>query len=103
MTRCLSCDGIVTKHESVCYSCGQRIPKELRQRPTARPASLLSNLVFLASLGFAAYSFLSGQKLFLEVSLAVSGALLLLKLVDFLLPRDSTARQPKFSNHSACI
>jgi hypothetical protein len=59
MTRCQSCDGILAKTETVCYSCGGAVPGARKSKGLSGPA--LAALVFIA--GLAAYSFLWGHAL----------------------------------------
>lgn len=59
MTRCLSCNGILTKNERVCYSCGDPVPNQ--SKSSLNGFSLLLALAFVASLGFTAYTFLAGR------------------------------------------
>jgi hypothetical protein len=59
MTRCLSCNGILTKNETVCYSCGDPAPEH--SKSTGGLFSLLVALAFIVSLGFTAYWLLSGR------------------------------------------
>ena len=59
----------------------------------SRGFSIVSNIVFFASLGLTAFSLLAEQKPPLEVSLAASGALLGVKLiVDWTSRRRSKSR-----------
>jgi hypothetical protein len=58
MTRCQSCDGILTKKEKVCYQCGDLAPSDTEF--TRSFFLLLVAAGLIVSLGFAAYSFLSG-------------------------------------------
>jgi len=79
MNRCLSCSGLVTRQDSVCYTCGVRLPK--REKLAARkPITPLSSVLFLLSLALTAYSFLASHKLPLAVSLAPFGIYLLVRL-----------------------
>ena len=103
MAHCLTCNGLLTKNDSVCYVCGEPAPKLSRVTLTRKPTSGLSNFLFVASLGFTAYSFVSGHELSLNVSLAVSGGILLLKAVDWLRKQDFSPRKEKLSNKSAWI
>lgn len=65
----------------MCYVCGDPVPEYVQPLSTKKELSLFSNLLFVVSLGFSLYSFLSEHKLSLAVSLAVSGSLLLLKVL----------------------
>jgi hypothetical protein len=56
MTRCQSCDGILTKTEEVCYQCGDPVPG--RAKRTGSFVPILIAVVVIVSLGFTAYSFL---------------------------------------------
>ena len=59
MTRCVSCNGILAKNETVCYSCGEPVPG--RSKSKGIGLSSFIPLALIVSLGFAAYSFFSGQ------------------------------------------
>jgi hypothetical protein len=80
MPRCVSCNGVVTKYDSVCYGCGDPVPKS--QRPfQPKRISKVSNIAFIASLGLTAFSFLSPYKMSLWLSIGLSGAILLVRIV----------------------
>ena len=89
-SRCLNCNGIVTKTDRVCFSCGDSVPKWVSSVPgkQASTFSVVSNIVFFASLGLTAFSLVSEHKLPLNVSLSASGVLLAVKLIV-----DWTSRQ----------
>jgi hypothetical protein len=91
MDRCSSCNGVVTKEDSVCYLCGDRLPKRPRTA-IARPISAFGNMLFIASLGMTAISFFSTKKLPLSVTLAISGGFFLLSVIDRQLTKTSTQR-----------
>jgi hypothetical protein len=97
VTRCLNCNGILTKSDSVCYSCGDPAPKWAKKStiPKRYPKrhSLVSNLTFLASLALTGYSLLAPEKPPLTVSLAASGFLLLVKLIVDWTARTRAERQ----------
>jgi hypothetical protein len=80
MAHCQSCNSLVTKIDASCYVCGEKVPN---YRPVAKrkPISALSNVIFIASLGFSGYCFFSDHKLSLTVSLCISAALLLLRVI----------------------
>jgi len=84
-SRCLNCNGILTKSDSECYSCGEPVPKWVRSSPAPKPQSkrqsMVSWVTFCASLALTAYSFLAPHKPPLTVSLATSGVLLLVKVI----------------------
>ena len=90
MTRCNSCNGIITKTDSECFTCGEPVPglpkpvwyqiKKSKPR-TPAPATPVTNLLFMASLVLTGVSFLSSQKLTLPVSAALSGVLLVARIV----------------------
>ena len=90
-SRCLNCNGILTRTDRICYSCGDKVPKWVSSVPglqKSRGFSIVSNIVFCASLGLTAYSLVAENKPPLEVSLAASGALFAVKLII-----DWTSRQ----------
>ena len=103
MTRCNSCNGLVTKNDVECFVCGEPIPgarkrgKRVKAAPVARfapvapaprveqpikPMARVSNLLFLGSLVLTAFSFLSDQKLPVAVCLGLSVILLSMRLFD---------------------
>ena len=82
MGRCIYCHSVVTKDEDYCYTCGDHVPRRTKAVATKqRPVSALTNLVFLASLAFTAYCFFAEHKLSLPVTLAISSALLLIRIL----------------------
>jgi hypothetical protein len=81
MGRCIYCHSVVTKDEDYCYTCGDRVPKQAQASLKQRPVSALTNLVFLGSLAFTAYCFFAEHKLSLPVTLAISSALLLIRIL----------------------
>ena len=81
MSRCNACYSVITKRDSVCYVCGEQVPRYARLVSTRKNLSWFSNVLFLVSLGFTGFSFFAGHKLPLPYSLAVSCSLLALKVV----------------------
>jgi hypothetical protein len=80
MPRCVSCNTIVTKHDLVCYGCGDPVPKS--QRPfQPKRISKVSNILFIASLGLTAFSFLSEYKMPLWLSIGLSATLLIVRII----------------------
>jgi len=55
MIRCLSCDGILTKDEAVCYRCGDPAPEHAK---SGSSFGLLLAVGLILSIGFTAYTFL---------------------------------------------
>jgi hypothetical protein len=51
----MECEGILAKHETVCYVCGEPVPG--RSKSWAPSLSAFIPLALIVSLGFAAYSF----------------------------------------------
>ncbi|HUA21075.1 MAG TPA: hypothetical protein VMB25_20145 [Bryobacteraceae bacterium] len=94
MTRCNSCNGILTRTDVECYVCGEPVPgarKRARRTPAAKlepgqapakPASPLNNLLLLGSLALAAYCYYAGLKMPLALSLGLSVALLSMRFLD---------------------
>src|SRR5580658_7495395 len=90
MTRCDSCNAVITKSDSECYICGVPVPRaskpfwrrhrESNTKPAA-PVTPISNLLFMASLVLTGVSFLSHQKLPLPVTATISGVLLAARIV----------------------
>jgi len=91
MTRCNTCNGIVTKTDSDCFTCGEPVNGRARgkrtskgNRATAKPAAQVTpvtNLLFMASLVLTGVSFLSDQKMPLPISASLSGVLFVARLV----------------------
>ena len=81
MGRCLWCHAILKKTDERCYVCGDRLPKQASGLVERRPVSTLTNLVFVASLAFTAYCFFAEHKLSLPVTLTISTALLLIRIL----------------------
>jgi hypothetical protein len=81
MGRCVYCHSVVAKSEDYCYVCGDSVPKEPKTVVRRRPVSALTNLVFLASLAFTLYCFFAEHKLSLTVTLMISSALLLIRIL----------------------
>ena len=57
----MSCDGILTKNEAVCYQCGDPVPGRERRGWSLFP--LLLTLGLIASIGFSFYTFVLGGSL----------------------------------------
>lgn len=92
MTRCNTCNGIVTKTDSECFTCGERVPgaakpawrqkqKSNAKTKKAAPVTPVTNLLFMGSLVLTGVSFLSSHKMPLPVSATLSGALFVARLV----------------------
>jgi hypothetical protein len=81
MGRCNSCFAVVKKTDRVCYVCGDVVPRYASLVTKRKNISLFSNILFVISLGFTLFSFISDHKFSLGVSLAVSGTLLGLKII----------------------
>jgi hypothetical protein len=103
MAHCLSCNGLLTRRDVVCYVCGEPAPKLAKIQIASKPASGLSNFLFVGSLGFSGYSFFSGHQMSLGISLAISGVILCVKAVDWLRKQDFSTRKAKLSDRSAWI
>jgi len=81
MGRCVYCHTVVTRDEDRCYLCGDSVPKPFKAVAKRRPVSPLTNTVFIASLGFTAYCLFAEHRLSLPVVLAISSALLLIRII----------------------
>jgi hypothetical protein len=81
MGRCTYCHSVVTKEEDYCYVCGDSVPKEPKAALRRQPVSTFTNLVFLTSLGFTFYCFFAVHKLSLPITLTISLALLLIRIL----------------------
>jgi hypothetical protein len=100
MPRCVSCNTIVTKHDIVCYGCGDPVPKS--QRPfQPKRISKVSNILFIASLGLTAFSFLSEHKMPLWLSIALSATLLIVRIIaDRVADKDSDSSPYRMVKHA---
>src|SRR6202049_3798442 len=100
MPRCVSCNTVVTKHDIVCYGCGDPVPKsQLPFQP--KRISKVSNILFIASLGLTAFSFLSEYKMPLWLSIALSGTLLLVRIIaDRIADKDSDSGPYRIMKHA---
>jgi hypothetical protein len=83
MGRCIYCHSVITKNEDSCLVCGDAVPRRFKAQVAAqsRPVSGWTNMIFLASLGFTAYCFFGAHTLTLPVTIAISSALLLLRIL----------------------
>jgi hypothetical protein len=87
MGRCVFCHSVVAKDEHHCYVCGYSVPKEPKAIVVKRQTvSVWTNLAFLASIIFTLYCFFSEHKLSLPVTLVISSALLLIRILAERLP-----------------
>ena len=81
MSRCIYCHGHIGKDEDHCYICGDVVPEYLKVKTKRRaPVTALTNVIFLASLGFTCFCFFAGPKLSLPLTIGISSALLLLRI-----------------------
>lgn len=81
MGRCVYCYSVIARHEESCYMCGDSLPNQAKVAVERRPVSGWTNTVFIASLAFTAYCFLSAHKLSLPTTLAISSMLLLMRIL----------------------
>lgn len=90
----------MTKYDIVCYGCGDPVPK--RQRPfQPKRISKVSNIAFIASLGLTAFSFLSPHKMSLWLSIALSAAILLVRIIaDRVADKQAAAGSERTMLHS---
>lgn len=79
MTRCLACNGILKPGETVCYACGDGVPKPPSQNPWTKRFSFVITLAFVASLVLTAASFFSSRTPPFAICVAVSVILLFVK------------------------
>ena len=81
MLRCLSCNGILAKNETVCYSCGEASPEHLKQKNKGQGKgfSTVVSIAFFASLGFTGLSLLTSFGPPLSLSIAISVVLLFVR------------------------
>jgi len=96
MDRCSSCNGVVTKQDSRCYMCGERLGRRAKRAKPDQPVSAFSNMLFMASLGLTAFSFFSPYKLPLSITVCLSALFFLLSVADRYLIRKTSSRRDKF-------
>jgi len=100
MPRCVSCHGVVTKYDAVCYGCGDPVPKFHRTFEPKR-ISKASNIAFIASIGLTVYSFVSPHKMSLWTSVALSGSILLVRIIaDRIAAKQAAAGSERTLLHS---
>jgi len=81
MGRCTACYSVITKRDSACYVCGEKLPRHARVVPARKQLTWVNNVLFMISLGVTGFSFFSNGKMPLSLSIAVSCTLLALRLV----------------------
>jgi len=80
MLRCQSCNGILTKAETVCFSCGEAAPGQGKDKPAARNRfALVIKVVFFLSVALTGFSLFSDGKVPFPVCLAATVVLLFAK------------------------
>jgi hypothetical protein len=89
MTRCNSCNSVITRSDAECYICNEPVPGlakpfwRRKPEPSAKPVAPVtpvSNLLFMGSLVLTGICFFTHQ-IPLPVSLALSGILLAARFV----------------------
>lgn len=60
MTRCMSCNGILAKHETVCYSCNEPVAGRSRSAKSPVPLFIVAVLIVV---GLAAHLLITGRLL----------------------------------------
>jgi len=86
MGRCVYCHSVLTKDETQCYLCGDIVRKQPRAVVEHRPVPLWITLAFLGSLACTFYCFFSAHILSLPVTLVISLALVLIRILAEWLP-----------------
>lgn len=79
MLRCTSCNGILTKTEKTCYSCGAAIEQNAEQKSKAGGFNLVVSVVFYISLGLTALSLFTNYAPPLSVCIPISLVLMFVK------------------------
>ena len=77
MQRCTSCNGILTKSETVCYSCGEKTGAG--EKPKGGGFDTVASIVFYISLGLTVLSIFSNYAPPLSVCVPVTIILLFVK------------------------
>jgi hypothetical protein len=94
MGRCVYCHSVVVKDEDQCYLCGESMPKKANRRARAvAPPKVLPlwiNLAFLGSLACTFYCYFSAHLLSLPVTLVISLALVLIRILAEWLPNKTS-------------
>jgi len=89
MTRCNSCNGVITRNDAECYSCGEPVPgakisRRAKGKPKDKPATPvtpLSNVLFAAALVLTVVCFVLLPKMPVAVSGALAGILFTARIV----------------------
>jgi predicted RND superfamily exporter protein len=73
MLRCLSCNGILSKNEGVCYTCGEAVPENVKHKGKGGGFATVVNIAFFSSLAFIGLSIFTnfGPPLTLSVAMAL--------------------------------
>ncbi len=79
MLRCLSCNGVMTKTEVKCYSCGEPAPWTVKQKVKGKGFTKLATVLFFASALLTVCSFFSDHTPPVMVCVAVTLVLLFVK------------------------
>jgi hypothetical protein len=88
MTRCNTCNGVITRNDAECYICGERVPgakvsrsAKRKSNKTARSVTPVSNVLFIATLLVVVACFLLQPKMPMPISGALAGILFTARIV----------------------
>jgi hypothetical protein len=97
MARCNECNGVVTRTDSECYTCGFALPgarrrlwRRAKDSKPVPPVTPLSNLLFMASLGLTLFSFISPNTMSAPFAATLGGMLFVARMIS---DRVATKRQ----------
>lgn len=79
MLRCSSCNGILTKAEKVCYSCGSAIEQNAEQKAKGGGFNIVVAAVFYMSLGLTLLSLFTNYAPPLSVCIPITLVLMFVK------------------------
>ncbi|HLG95108.1 MAG TPA: hypothetical protein VKX49_02220 [Bryobacteraceae bacterium] len=79
MLRCTSCNGILTKTEKVCYSCGSAIEQNAEEKTKGGGFNTVVSIVFYMSLGLTGLSMFTNFAPPLSVCIPITVVLMFVK------------------------
>lgn len=79
MLRCLSCNGILTKSEAKCYSCGEVSPGQPNKKVRGNGLTMVATVAFYLSIGITIFSLFSDHAPPVALCLPVTLVLMFVK------------------------
>jgi hypothetical protein len=93
MNRCLDCNGLLTKEETVCIQCGAKVPGAKKSMDGRRMASRAASFLFLGSLGVTVFGLFTENGVSVVSGVLLSCAMGLIRRSLRELPGESFSRQ----------